>query len=199
MKSPIFAFAMGAAVGSLTAWIIAKRYYEQIAQEEIDSVKEVFSKKKIPSYEGPNDSDEAAAMEAAQRNHDKPSVMEYAEKLRGMGYTDYSTQKKEEKEEPALVKGDRPYVIPPLEFGEYEDYAQISLKYYADCVVADDQDEIVENIEETIGVESLTHFGEYEEDAVYVRNDARKCDYEILRVLDRYEDFLIENPHKAEV
>ena len=38
-------FFLGAGVGSLVTWKIVKTKYEQIAQEEIDSVKEVFSKR----------------------------------------------------------------------------------------------------------------------------------------------------------
>ena len=38
-------FATGAVIGSVVTWKIIKTKYEQIAQEEIDSVKEVFSKK----------------------------------------------------------------------------------------------------------------------------------------------------------
>ena len=38
-------FATGAAIGSVVTWKIVKTKYEQIAKEEINSVKEVFSKK----------------------------------------------------------------------------------------------------------------------------------------------------------
>ena len=31
-----------------------------------------------------------------------------------------------------------------------------------------------------VGLDSLTHFGQYEDDSVYVRNDERMTDYEIL-------------------
>ena len=34
--------------------------------------------------------------------------------------------------------------------------------------------------DDVVGMESLTHFGEYEDDSVFVRNDRLKCDYEIL-------------------
>lgn len=47
-------------------------------------------------------------------------------------------------------------------------------------MLLDDNGEIVDELESTVGVDSLNHFGEFEEDSVYVRNDARKCDYEIL-------------------
>lgn len=40
------AFVAGGALGSLATWMFVKKKYEQIAQEEIDSVKEVYSKRK---------------------------------------------------------------------------------------------------------------------------------------------------------
>ncbi len=43
MKSKLyFAFALGAVSGALCTWYYVKDKYEKIAQEEIDSVKEVF-------------------------------------------------------------------------------------------------------------------------------------------------------------
>ena len=78
------------------------------------------------------------------------------------------------------MEDDRPYVISPDEFGELDDYDLISLTYYADEVLADDIDEIVEDVDDVVGLDSLTHFGEYEPDSVFVRNDRLKADYEIL-------------------
>ena len=51
--------------------------------------------------------------------------------------------------------------------------------------------DIVDDIEETVGIDSLTHFGEYEDDSVFVRNDERKCDYEILLDDRDYEDCVL--------
>ena len=42
----IFAFILGAASGSAVTWYSVKKKYEEIAQREIDSVKEVFAKKR---------------------------------------------------------------------------------------------------------------------------------------------------------
>lgn len=39
-------FLSGATVGAVGAWFYCKRYYEQIAQEEIDSVKAAFFERK---------------------------------------------------------------------------------------------------------------------------------------------------------
>ena len=59
---------------------------------------------------------------------------------------------------------------------------------YSDGKLADDMDELVEDIEGTVGVENLKQIGKYEEDALHVRNDELKTDFEILRVLDKYYD-----------
>lgn len=83
---------------------------------------------------------------------------------------------------------DIPYVISPDEFGQDESYETISLTYYADGVLADDDDEMVEDVENLVGFDSLNHFGEYEDDSVFVRNDRLKCDYEILLDHRKYTD-----------
>ena len=92
-----------------------------------------------------------------------------------------------------------PYVISPEQFGENEDYERISLTYYADQVLVDENDEMIEDVEEMVGFESLNHFGEYEDDSVFVRNDAKKCDYEILLDQKLYSDVIDEMPHQMEV
>ena len=41
----IFIFAVGAVIGSAVTWKYTKAKYEQIAKEEIESVKEVYSRR----------------------------------------------------------------------------------------------------------------------------------------------------------
>ena len=43
--SKAFIFAVGAAIGSAVTWKLVKTKYEKIADEEIESVKEVYLKK----------------------------------------------------------------------------------------------------------------------------------------------------------
>ena len=66
------------------------------------------------------------------------------------------------------------------------DYDLVSLEYYADKVLVDEDDHPIQDVEYMVGEDSLEHFGEYEEDAVYVRNDLIKTDFEILLVESRY-------------
>ena len=93
---------------------------------------------------------------------------------------------------------EKPYVISPEEFGEFEEYEKISLTYYADKVLADENDEEVDDVDEIVGEESLNHFGEYEDDSVFVRNDRLKCDYEILLDQRNYSDVAKTMPHRVE-
>lgn len=128
---------------------------------------------------------------------EKPDIKEYARRLAKEGYTRYSDFGSEEEEEPVSEAG--PYVIPPEQFGDDEEYEQISLTYYADGVLADENDEVIEDVEDAVGIDSLNHFGEYEDDSVFVRNDARKCDYEILLDQRTYSEVVEDMPHQMEV
>ena len=43
-------------------------------------------------------------------------------------------------------------------------------------------------MEEIVG-DALEHIGEYEDDCVHVRSDAKRCDYEILEDLRTFDEF----------
>lgn len=162
-KTSFAMFLAGATVGAAATWLCLKRYYEQIAQEEIDSVKAAFAERK------PVNTNIAKSEKSNEKQEE--------------GYTNYTEHSKknteEKKDEPMP---NEPYVISPDDYGENDNYTQISLVYYAgDGVLADDEDEVVEDIEDTVGEDFAEHFGEYEDDSVFIRNDRLRCDYEILR------------------
>ena len=169
----IFIFTLGAAVGSVVTWKLVKDRYARIAQEEIDSVKEVFSKRNKPE-ESVEEKDEEPVPEPEE-------VAEYKSIINNCGYSVV---------ERVETMHDKPYVIEPEIFGEDPDYETISLNYYADGVLTDENNCIIDpgEIESLIGEESLDHFGEYEDDSVFVRNEERKTDYEILAIQSNYDD-----------
>lgn len=78
----------------------------------------------------------------------------------------------------------QPYVITDAEYLQNESgYEQVTLTYYAgDNVLADDRDQMVENVSRIVGDENLNRFGHGSNDSrvVYVRNDKMSVDYEIL-------------------
>ena len=85
-------FLAGATVGAAGAWFCCKRYYERIAQEEIDSVKAAFAERKpyalknVKNFEDSTDDNEQKANMAKL----KPDLISYAAKLQAEGYTNYS-------------------------------------------------------------------------------------------------------------
>jgi hypothetical protein len=187
--SNAFIFALGAGLGSIVTWKVLKNKYEQLAQEEIESVKEVFSRLRNTVKEEPDQEVEPESVDTADK---------YDEVLESEGYTSYSDVKTEKKGDATVIDDGGPYVIAPEEFGENDEYEAISLVYFADGVLADDQYEPVDDVDSIVGQDSLTHFGEYEDDSVFVRNDELKADYEILLDTRRYSDLEYHTPSHSE-
>lgn len=184
----IFIFIAGAGLGTIVSWQFLKNKYEQIANEEIASVKEAYNKKDDIS------SDESEEDESQEKYYEKtddgkwvettlPSEEEVNEYKKLV--SNYTSNENEEKGVTDMPRG--PYVIKPEEFGNM-DYDLVSLEYYADKVLVDEDDHPIQDVEYMVGEDSLEHFGEYEDDAVYVRNDLIKTDFEILLVESRYYD-----------
>lgn len=205
----IATFAIGAAVGSVATWKLLKTKYENIAQEEIDSVKEAFAEEVKTNREPVEDEVKVA----------KAQTKAYNEIIKNVGYSvssGYSEGIKDLNNEVSekiktivaecdeivnlgkeamvntggketMVK-DGPYIIPPSDFGEDDEYEVITLVCYADGVITEsDNGEIVDDVEGAIGdCDVRAHFGEYEDDSVFIRNEERKVDYEILRDTDNY-------------
>lgn len=187
-------FAAGAAIGSVIMWNFVKAKYEQIANEEITSVKETYAKKleEIRDHEiedelGEDDEDDFYEEDTDEEEFSEGDMENYYDAVREYEHNDYDNSAQNE------LEVDKPYVISPEEFGEFDNYEQISLTYYDDGYLADDMDDLVEDVEDIIGWELLNHIGEYEEDAIHIRNDSLKTDYEILRVMDRYSDISRDN------
>lgn len=169
----IVMFAVGAAIGSAVTWKILKDKYERIVQEEIESVKEVFAGMVEANTEEDEETDEGHH----QINWDEYEDLE--EELEE--YAELTNLYSSEKGGAEKVEVAKPYVISPYDFGEIDEFHTISLTYYADGVLEDDEQNIVTDVDELIGEQSLTTFGEYEDDSVFVRNERLQTDFEILK------------------
>lgn len=193
----ILTFVAGAVAGSALTWKLIKSKYEQIAKDEIEFQVDRFTRKNAKLNRELEDANDVIS---TYEKVEKAQVEEYKKTVSERGYTDYTSYSKPdipEKEEKESSEN-RPYIIKPEELGEKDDYEIINLTYYADEILADDCDDLVENVDQVVGVDSLSHFGDYEDDAVHVRNDKFKCDYEILRDKRRYRDVIGANPHLVE-
>lgn len=167
-------FIFGLTLGSVATWFCLRKRYDHIAQEEIDSVKAAFAERKS----------EIDAYNAIIKNYSNKETTNHAKHAES-SYTNYASASAKKEE---IKMSEKPYIISPEEFGNLDDYDQISLTYYSDGVLVDDEYDIVEDIDGIVGADFSDHFGDYEDDSVFVRNDRLKCDYEILRDNRSWED-----------
>lgn len=165
-------FLAGVAVGAVGAYAALSKKFAINAEAE-----ESFQEKR----ETARSERESEAAAKAKADQNKADILTFAKKIQEEGY------KTEEKDTP---KNPEPYVIPPEEFGEIDNYERISLTFFKDGFLCEGEDPI-DNVKEVVG-DALDHFGEYEEDSVYVRNDLKKCDYEILMDLRNFSDIVRE-------
>lgn len=188
--SKVLIFVAGAAVGSVVTWKLVETKYKKLADEEIKSVKEVFGMMHVEETS-------EATVEVEEEDIPEEQTIEQARDiLRENGYTNYSLTPDEIEQKMKDVE--KPYVIPPEEYGELYDYDTIELTYYADGILADDGNEPIDDIDAVVGFDSLSRFGEFEDDSVHVRNDILKVDYEILLSIERYEDVVRVGPRGTE-
>lgn len=175
------------AAGIAIAWYKLNDQYEKLANEEFEARRELAAKERKEAAKEPKEE-----KVDPKKLHEKPNIMEYSEKLNREGYINYSNTDVRTDE-----TDDEPYVIPPeiYEDGEYE---KITLTYYSDGVLADETDEEVENADKIVG-DFAEHFGEFEEDVVYVRNEARATDYEICKDNQTFEEVSGKKPHRVRV
>jgi hypothetical protein len=203
MSSKLFnvvLFTAGVAIGSAVTWKILKTKYEQIAQEEIDSVKTEYAglmqkmKTKLQAdvaYTGDEESDDESENTDSVNDSDTRSAklekIEYSklvsEYRSSSDYSDDDDDDDDEEggmgdsDEAPYING--PYVISPEDFRcSPPGYNAQALDYFADGILADSWG-VEMDIEKTIGEDALDCFGEYADDIVYVRNDRLKIDYEV--------------------
>ena len=179
----VFIFALGGAVGSAATWFVVKKKYAELAQAEIDDVKETYKARYENKNEAPDESEKPQIVEneEVEDTEDDRSTIRYNQIIRDAGYAD------------------GPYVISPDEFGDKEEYTRLEYTYYSDKVLTDDYDNPVDDVDNTVGYDSLCHFGEYEDDAVHIRNDRLKCYIEILLDERKYSDVIKTKPRQVEV
>lgn len=199
-----FTFVTGLVIGSVVTYVVVKDKFEKIAQEEIDSVKEVFGRRVEKEADKKVEKIAEKEVEKIRKEYN-----DYGSLTKN--YTSYSKNETEE-DDCAQVEdedgvelfeverasdSDRPYVIDPWDFGGEEGYDTVTLNYYADDVLTDSDNNVIEDedIDDFVGADFAEHFGEYEKDCVCVRNDRLKIDYEICRDIIKYSTLLLNPNH----
>ena len=167
-------FILGAAAGAIGAYVYLKKKFQMITYEEIESVKKAFAEN-YGSQSKNEESDEDP--DSKYFEYPEETKNEYANTVNTNGYSS----------SPVEIRKTI-YPIDPQFFGEIEDYEQVSLTYYSDGVLCDEDDNPIENIDQKVGNDFASHIGEYEDDSVMIQNDNLRCYFEIIEDVRKYTE-----------
>lgn len=170
-------FVAGVAIGATITWKYVNDKYDLCIKDEYEEDEE----------EDESDDEYGITNETPIKStNDKPDIMEYASKITNLGYD--GSEKKED-ENMSL----EPYIISSEEYDDGE-YETETLTLFADGVLTDWYNNIVGDVEGTVGLDAIENFDKYAEDGdtVFVRNEYLYTDYEIQRDLRNYADVFPE-------
>ena len=207
-KSVVFFLGIGAGgiIGGVVGFFLAKKKYEHLADEEVKSVKDTFSKyfehdkakeDKLNHMPAPETSS------VVQEEHKDTPIVDYSARYQSSinGYSSSVPNERDKLPETSVVNGDPAniFIITPKEFNESE-YNAVTLFYYKDGVLSNDNYEPLNAVEITsmIGDQALDSFGTYGTDSVYVQNDNNRTVYEIILEDDNYTDIVANDAPRDE-
>ena len=189
----LLGFTAGLVVGAVAGIYLAKDKIMADAKQEIEEVREYYKSKKESKKE------EVKEEQVEEQPKEKEEYKEIVN-----NYVNYN---KIEQSKIQTMLEDTPYIIDVDEFGMNEEYDTMCLTYFADGVLIDDSDEVVEDPDVVVGLDNLKIFEEFGASAVYVRNEVWKTDFEILKddwnwadlqetEKKMYEEMIEKKPHQ---
>ena len=181
----LFIFAAGLAIGAVAGACVIKNKVLADAKEEIEEVREYYRSKSVEA------TDEVAE-EVKEVKEVVEEVKEVVQEIKNGSdkrtYVNYNKLASTYKPQEEPTRFDDPFIIDPSEFGEDPEYDTMTLTYFADGVLVDDVDEVIEEPDIVVGLENLKVFEEFGASSIYVRNDIYKTDYEVIRDDWSYSD-----------
>ena len=189
----IITFMFGVAAGSVGTYFAVRQAIQAKADEEIESVVTTFHDRfeklsNILTKEQKEELGIFSPSEEMKKDIDEKTnkVKEaYKKQMEDLGYSvgvDLSEDQDQSAESTVVVDTGKvstaPYIITEEEFGEFGN-EEMTLFLYQDHVLADEQDEIIDDPESILG-NCLDDFEDYDE-VMYVRNENTQTDYVIMK------------------
>lgn len=183
MSGKIFiAGGIGAVVGAIASYIFTKLHYEKIIDEMVSiKVDESEKTEEKPTSNNPE-------------IDGQPELIKFTKisEQDRVNYNKYYAPKIDEEYRKNRIRS-----IPYLEYGE-EAYDEKVLYLYEDGIIADDEDEVIENFEELIGPYPGSHIDEFDTgDMCYFVNDDLETYYELYLSEKSYYGDVVPPKHEV--
>lgn len=181
----IFIFAIGALSGTFVGAQIAKKKYEEIANEEIEEIRDYY--RKINKELADRLVDKNQEPEEVEEPKEAEEIVEERKQYENIIKRGNYMAVDEEEQNNVYYEA---YPIDPSEYGNDGKNATETLTYFADGVLVNEVDEVVEDPDLVVGRHHIDIFNEFPDaTCVYVRNDLDGMDYEIIKDDWRWSDF----------
>ena len=193
-----FIFLGGLITGAVITYFTMKNKCEEYIQKEIKEVKDELHNRHndvenevidVEETEEVKDTEDDGT-EEVKDTEDAENHQEYNDII-----NEYAPSNEVEISE--IEREDDPrcaHIVTPEDFGSIEGYDYDSLYWHPNNVVTNNTDTESIHPDELYNLVGMSwseiesHFGEYEDDTVFVRNNDLKCDYEILRTIEDFEE-----------
>ena len=179
MKRYLIGFLAGTIVGGAIGYFAATKKNEKESDEIINNMLENHRKRLDELYR---------TIDELEGKDLEPGTMSFDVEP-DLSTVNYSREYYIEPDEPPVDKASEPdteiEVISPDEYKADENfYVEEPWQYYSDNILATLSDEVVEDVDGTVGRESLNHFGDFgdDEDVLYVKNWKTETYYQVIRI-----------------
>lgn len=199
----------GAGLGTLVTSIVVGKKANQKIEKEVNEFKAEYGQRMTKKLEAEKEHILQKVEEEAEEILDEAEALVAERKIENqkVKYNQVVKEYMEEPEvesetknvfddpEPTITDPDHPYVISFEEFmADEPEYTKVNVTYFEedDCL-CDDREEILPDIEGTVGSDALTRFGFRSDsrDIVYVRNEKMGVDFEVARDPRSYQEIVM--------
>lgn len=180
----------GACAGAGVTYIFFKKRFDADLDEAVNEVKTFYADRNQINKEPTEDPEERPDDGKCASNPnpvEQDSILDFKMDSHATNYSTTSIVPDEPKE---LKTNDDIFVIDEdTYYGAIADGADpTEYMYYADHILADENSDVIDNIESLVGREALTYFGNEGVDSVYVHNKRLNMYIEILRSERQYKE-----------
>lgn len=180
----------GAGIGAGVTYILFKKRFDADLDEAVNEVKTFYADRNQINEQPTEDPEESSNDSAGASNQnpvEQDSICDFEMDSHATNYSTTSVFPDEPKE---LKTNDDIYVIDEdTYYGAIADGADpVEYMYYADHILADENSDVIDNIDGLVGREALTYFGTEGVDSVYVHNKRLNMYIEILRSERLYKE-----------